>query len=130
MRLNFGSMRKPETDENNVQMSDVLCDFCHVEWTEDRPMIEGHRGSCICGNCLSIAYREVILHRDNPAGEAYRCVLCLESEQDRAAIDRGGEAGWRSPMYEDAAICQRCIKLASGSLHKDRESGWRKPAAD
>ena len=122
-------MRKPGTDENNVQTSDVLCDFCHAEWTEDRPMLEGHQGSCICGNCLSIAYREVILHRDNPAGDAYRCVMCLESEKDRAAINRAGEAGWRSPMYDEAAICQRCIKLASGALHKDRDSGWKKPAS-
>lgn len=120
-------MRKPETDENNVQMSDVLCDFCHVEWTEARPMLEGHQGSCICGNCLSIAYREVILHEQNVAGAAFRCAMCLESEKDRAAIERGDEPGWRSPLYEDATICRRCIKLASGALHKDADSGWRKP---
>ena len=48
-------MRRPGTDENDVKMSDVLCDFCHRAWTEDVPMIEGHRGSCICARCLTVA---------------------------------------------------------------------------
>ena len=46
-------MRKPGTNENNVEMTDVLCDFCQREWSEDIPMVEGHQGSCVCGNCLS-----------------------------------------------------------------------------
>ena len=32
-------MRKPETDENDVRMSDVLCDFCHREWVEEIAMV-------------------------------------------------------------------------------------------
>lgn len=121
-------MRKPGTDENNVQMSDVLCDFCHREWTEDIAMVEGHKGSCICSRCLTIAYTEVILNDQNIAGEIFSCVLCLESEKDRAAIKRAGEAGWRSPMHAEAAICKRCIKQTAGVLSKDKDSGWKKPA--
>jgi hypothetical protein len=120
-------MRKPGTDDNNVQMSDVLCDFCRREWTEDLPMVEGHRGSCICGRCLTVAYTEVILNRIGSAGETYTCAMCLESERDRAAINRGGEPGWRSPLHEEAAICTRCIKQSAGVLQKDPDSGWRKP---
>ena len=122
-------MRKPGTDENNVQMSDVLCDFCHAEWTEDRPMIEGHRGSCICGHCLTIAYSEVVLHGQDPGQGDYACMMCLEGPQDRAAVGRAGEPGWRTPAHGDAAICRRCIKQAAGALTKDTESGWKKPTA-
>ena len=32
-------MRKPGTDPENVQMTDVLCDFCRRQWTEDVAMI-------------------------------------------------------------------------------------------
>jgi hypothetical protein len=120
-------MRKPGTDENNVQMSDVLCDFCGAEWTEQRPMIEGHRGSCICGQCLTIAYTDVVLNGHN-AGDDFKCTLCLESSQDRAAMNRA-EPGWRSPMQPDAAVCRRCIRQAAGALTKDKESGWKKPTA-
>jgi hypothetical protein len=121
-------MRKPGTDENNVQMSDVLCDFCQREWTEDTPMIEGHRGSCICGKCLSIAYSEVVLHGQNSAGEDFACRLCLETGKDRAALKRGSEPGWQSPADPEAAICRRCIKLAAGAMAKDENSGWKRPA--
>ncbi len=121
-------MRKPGTDESNVQMSDVLCDFCHREWTEDIAMVEGHKGSCICGRCLTIAYTDVLLNEQNSAGETYTCVLCLESEKDRAAIKRAGESGWRSPLHTGAAICKRCIRQTAGVLSKDKDSGWKRPA--
>ncbi len=125
-------MRKPGTDENDVQMSDVLCDFCRREWTEDLAMVEGHQGSCICGKCLTIAYVEVVLnkHAAPPAppsiGE-FMCALCLEKSEDRAALGRADEPGWRSPAHEEAAICRRCIKQTAGVLQKDKESGWSKP---
>ncbi|MHC4709973.1 MAG: hypothetical protein ACYTA3_06025 [Planctomycetota bacterium] len=93
-------MRKPGTDESNVQMSDVLCDFCHREWTEDVPMIEGHQGSCLCGRCLTVAYTEVVVNGHDTAPASYT---------------------------EDAVICRRCIELAARSLEKDRDSGWKKP---
>ena len=122
-------MRKPGTDENNVQMTDVLCDFCHREWDDQIPMLEGHHGSCVCGKCLSLAYREVILNKANSAPHDFKCPMCLEESADRAALERGNEPGWQSPMYPDAVICKRCIKLASGALHKDRDFDWQKPKA-
>jgi hypothetical protein len=120
-------MRKPGTDEKNVQMSDVLCDFCHREWTEDVPMVEGHRGSCLCARCLTVGYTEVVVNGHDTAPEAYTCPMCLEGDDDRRALDRGGEAGWRSPLDEHAAICRRCLELAARSLEKDQDSGWKRP---
>ena len=121
-------MRKPSTDETDVQMSDVLCDFCQREWAEEIPMIEGHQGSCICGNCLSIAFAEIVLNRQDskPEGE-WKCPLCLESSEDRKALDRADEPAWQSPIRDEAVICRRCIKLASGSLHTSSEYDWKKP---
>ena len=119
-------MRKPQTDESNVQMSDVICDFCHREWTESRPMVEGHQGSCICGDCLRIAYVELVL---TPASEqplGAKCVLCLEDAADRAALGRGAEPGWTSPHF-DASVCRRCLKQSAGVLHTDPDINWRKP---
>ncbi len=123
-------MRKPDTDPDNVQMSDVLCDFCHRQWIEDVPMIEGHHGSCICGNCLTVAYTAVVLHGESSAPADFKCTMCLETNADREAEERSDHVGWQSPMHEEAVICRRCIKLAAGALHKDADSSWRKPASD
>ena len=120
-------MRKPGTDENNVQMSDVLCDFCRREWTEDVPMVEGHHGSCICGNCLTLAYAEVVGSGTGSAPNGYDCRMCLEGGKDREALERGDEHGWASPLDPEACICRRCIKQAAGALVKDVGSGWKKP---
>jgi hypothetical protein len=120
-------MRKPGTDASNVQMSDVLCDFCHREWTEDVPMIEGHQGSCLCARCLTVAYTAVVVNGHDAAPASYKCPMCLEDDQDREALGRANEACWRSPVHEEAVICRRCLELAARSLEKDRDSGWKKP---
>lgn len=116
-------MRKPGTDESNVQPSDVLCDYCGGEWGGTLAMIEGHQGSCICGKCLTVAYTEVVMHKidGSPGGVGgLKCTMCLEVRD---------EAGWLSPMVEDKLICKRCIKQAAGALHKSKDFDWRKPDA-
>ena len=50
-----------------------------------------------------------------------------EDEEEEEAEDPPDEPGWRSPLYEEAVICRRCIELAARSLEKDRDSGWEKP---
>lgn len=120
-------MRKPGTDPANVQMSDVLCDFCRRQWTEDLPLIEGHQGSCVCGHCLSLAYAEVVVHGQNSAPSEYRCPMCLETSADRRAVDRGDEPGWQSPVDPAAVICRRCIELAAKALERDRDWNWTRP---
>lgn len=111
-------MRKPGTDPLNVQMTDVLCDFCHREWSEEVPMVEGHQGAVMCGRCLTVAYRQLALLGEAGAPDGYRCVLCLEHRDD---------PGWQSPAYPDAVACRRCVKQAAGVLHKDPDYDWRKP---
>jgi hypothetical protein len=109
-------MNKPDADGNLV----FCCDFCGCAWDEGRPMVEGHRGSLICGNCLSIAYMELV-HLDTgitPARE-HACVLCLENGRDGLH--------WVSPMNEEVIACRRCIKQSAGVLHKDPDSPWNKP---
>ncbi len=112
-------MRKADTNEDNVQMSDVLCDFCHSEWTDELAMVEGHRGSAICGKCLAVAYADVVLGGANTAPEGYTCTMCLEVREDD---------GWGSPVYEESAVCRRCLKQAGAILHKDDVYVWEKPS--
>ena len=97
-------------------MSDVLCDFCGREWTDSLPMVEGHQGSCICGDCLADAYRA--LAPADPGSEATKCVLCLEERR---------EPTW-SPTDADAPrACRRCVRQSAAVLQKDGSCGWRKP---
>ena len=98
-----------------------VCDFCSKPWAEDLPMVEGHRGSLICGQCLQIAYTEVVHLRSGCAVHAGEtCVLCLES--DRPGLH------WRSLMRDEAIACVRCIKQSAGVLHKDPDYEWTKPS--
>ncbi|MGI9014052.1 MAG: ClpX C4-type zinc finger protein [Phycisphaerales bacterium] len=120
-------MRREGTNEEDVKMGDVLCDFCHRGWSEDQPMLEGHQGSCICGRCLTVAYREVVLSGTTSGIRNYTCPMCLEGEFDREALGRIDEPSWQSPAWPDAVICRRCIKLAAGALHKDPDYQWKKP---
>lgn len=97
-----------------------LCDFCHQPWDDDRPMVEGHRGSLICANCLSIAYTEMVhLKLGSPVESDTPCLLCLEHGRD--------DPHWRSPVVEDAIACKRCLKQSAGVLQKDPDYNWQKP---
>jgi hypothetical protein len=120
-------MRKSGTNEDDVRMSDVVCDFCHGEWTETVPMIEGHHGSCLCGKCLSVAYLELVVNGQSNAPPDFTCPMCLEGEADRASLDRQDEPGWCSPVVEDAVLCQRCLEMAAKALDKDPDYAWSKP---
>jgi hypothetical protein len=115
------SVFKPGTNPDDVAMSDVLCDFCGREWTEDVPFIEGHRGRHVCGRCLELARAE--LAGGAPTGDVapapYTCVLCREDAADRAALRRANEPGWRSPIVDDAVMCRRCAEEAAAALAKD-----------
>lgn len=109
-------MQNPDAQGNEC----FLCDFCHQPWSGDRPMVEGHRGSLICANCLSIAYTEIIhLNLGSPVDKETKCLLCLEHGRD--------DPHWRSPAFEEAVACRRCLKQSAGVLHKDPDSAWKKP---
>jgi hypothetical protein len=121
-------MHRPGADPDDVQMSDVLCDFCRRAWTEDVAMVEGHRGSCICGRCLTLAWVEVMRAGGSSVPSDFRCTMCLESGRDRAALERAGEPGWQSPIHGEAFICRRCVEQAARVLGRDPDSRWVAPA--
>lgn len=111
-------MRAPGCDPEDLQPSDFLCDFCGRAWADDRPMVEGHQGSCICGACLAEAFRAIALAGAEGAapGAASRCILCLETREGPAWRGAGG-----------AAACRRCVRQSAAVLQKDPDSGWRRP---
>jgi hypothetical protein len=111
-------MHRPGADPENVQMSDILCDFCRREWTEEMALVEGHRGSVICGDCLTAAYRALVLQAQGVSPEGYQCTMCLEHRTD---------PGWRNPAHPEANICARCCRQSAGVLVKDPDLNWRKP---
>ncbi|MBL4810251.1 MAG: hypothetical protein JKY43_09395 [Phycisphaerales bacterium] len=109
-------MQNKDADGNLI----FVCDFCHQPWSDDRPMVEGHRGSIICSNCLSIAYTQVVHQKlGSPVNTEDTCLLCLEHGRD--------DPHWRSPMFDDAIACRRCLKQSAGVLHKDADYAWQKP---
>lgn len=123
------AMLRPGADVNNVQMEDVLCDYCHQPWTDARPMVEGHQGRVICGSCLTVAYTTLGMSSEDDVNTSFTCAMCRESPDDRAAEGRGDIPGWVSPVHEDVWVCRRCVKQAAGALHKDPDTPWHKPDA-
>ena len=94
------------------------CDFCRQPWSDDRPMVEGHQGSLICANCLTIAYTRLVLHHDADTERVDRCALCLE-ERD--------QPGYTSPLDPAIVACLRCVRQSATTLDKDPDSRWSKP---
>jgi hypothetical protein len=113
-------MQRPAANPDNMLPSDFLCDFCGREWDGESPVVEGHRGSLICGDCLAAAYRALVLGGQNSAPEGYECRLCLE---------RRAEIGWVNPAHPEAAACRRCINQSAGVLTKSKDYDWKKPTA-
>lgn len=97
-----------------------ICDFCRHAWAEDRPMVEGHRGSLICGTCLTVAYTELVhLHAGAERAKSL-CSMCLEHRD---------QPQWESPLHPEVHACIRCVRQAAGVMSKDEESGWKRPEA-
>ncbi|MDX2147818.1 MAG: hypothetical protein SFZ23_09880 [Planctomycetota bacterium] len=104
------------------------CDFCAQPWSEDRPMVEGHRGSLICGSCLRVAWLHVTgLHATGPNGAANAgpmsdeasCALCLMHKREPA---------WQSPSTE-AWACRWCLTKSAEMLERDPDVAWTRPEA-
>jgi hypothetical protein len=111
-----------------VQMSDVLCDFCLQTWTEERPMVEGHQGSCICGDCLAAAYRVLVMVESAVPETPSKCILCLELRSEPSWHAPADTATARVDGVQPSA-CRRCVRQSAAVLQKVSEFGWRKPTA-
>ena len=83
-----------------------------------RPMVEGHHGSHMCGECLAIAYLATVIEGRDDRVAGMACTMCLV-EPDTLF--------WRSPEFPDACVCQACIKRSAGVLEKDKDYTWRRP---
>ncbi|MEO0511873.1 MAG: hypothetical protein AAF108_03140 [Planctomycetota bacterium] len=113
-------MHRDNADPANMQPQDFVCDFSLKPWDGTFPMVEGHRGSLISGDCLSVAYRRVVLSGETDTPPSYTCTMCLEERTQNA---------WQSPVCADAVICERCIRQSATRLHKDPDWDWSKPNA-
>lgn len=91
----------------------ISCDYCGTDWDEVRPMIEGHRGSVLCLNCLKVALADL-----QPAAEAFTCNLC---QRERIAA---GTLQWTSPA-QGVHACESCVKQAAGTFSKDPDVDWK-----
>jgi hypothetical protein len=111
-------MRREGCDEDNLKPEDFLCDFCGSTWTQDRQMVEGHRGSLICSQCLTAAYAQVIRQNAGvPVPDAVTCALCIAHHD---------APHWQGPAGPVA--CKRCIEQSARILEKDPDAGWKRPA--
>lgn len=113
-------MQREGINPENVQMSDILCDFCLTPWREEGLFIEGHEGSVICGPCLKIAWLEVQDDVEVLIPVGVKCTMCLEDRMKDCA-------GWQSPVNEKAWVCKGCVELASETIEKDAETDWQRP---
>ena len=111
-------MFKDGVNPEEIAMSDVLCDFCGGEWKEEVPMIEGHKGSCICGKCLKMAWNQIVVNRMDDSGSEWTCKMCLEQRD---------EPFYQSPVHEDAHICRRCIRMGAHALRTEDPDSWDLP---
>ncbi len=104
------------------------CDYCRRPWADDRPMVEGHQGSLVCGQCLTVAYIEIVGGADGAPPTAPNAgTLKARDEVCRMCLVSQDEPAWRSPLFDDALICRRCIKQSAGVLEQDDELHWRRP---
>ena len=111
-------MHREGIDSENVQPEDILCDYCgEATWSQNKPCIEGHQGSIVCGPCLTTAYRELVLLK-NEQETTEKCRMCLEHREDPV---------WLGYINPNAPICKRCVKQAAGALTKSKLWDWSKP---
>lgn len=101
-------MHRPGCDPDAMTERDFLCDFCGRDWSQAQPFVEGHHGSCVCGDCLRAACAA------EPEARAFECSLCLE-RRDELALASG-----------TAHLCRRCRDQSARTLERDPDSGWKR----
>lgn len=99
------------------------CDFCGSLWDMEKSMIEGHRGSVLCLDCLDQAIREA-----KPAETKFTCTLCLRE------YDPGQESVWKpadppADANPQAALCLDCVQQADRAFDRDPDTDWTRKMA-
>jgi hypothetical protein len=103
----------------------ISCDFCGCDWDEVQPMIEGHKGSVLCLDCLKLA-----LHHAQPSDEPFDCTLCLQQHTVGTRAWRNAQADPSPGLNPAAALCWDCVRLAAKTFTKDPDVPWRWDPAD
>lgn len=125
-------MHRPHANPDAMEPADFLCDFCGQCYADDRPMVEGHKGSLVCGKCLAVAYSSVVVRNAGVVvPEHIACSMCL--------LNKSGDY-WQSPIRAvvmgegvdinpepGACICRWCVEKSAAMLEKDPLSGWKRP---
>jgi len=117
-RVVSAAMQRKTTDNKVI----IACDFIGVDWDEQIPMIEGHRGSVISLEALTLAIEQAV-----PAIESAECTMCLRSLEPPEKL-------WRHPdppanANTDAVICWDCIQQADRSFAQDSDIDWQRRIA-
>ena len=98
----------------------IACDFCGTDWDEVMPMIEGHRGSVLCLECMKLA-----LEHAQAGSEGLSCTMCLRELP--AYVPRWSQQPPPDRANQDAVLCRDCLDQAINAFGKDPDVPWEKP---
>jgi hypothetical protein len=90
----------------------ISCDFCRTDWNGQSPVIEGHRGSIICLECLKLALDSLT------TGPTFKCILCLR-EPLPATLPR-----WHHSNTPTTFACEGCIHQTADVFDRDPDIDW------
>lgn len=92
----------------------ISCDFCGEDWDQIKPMIEGHRGSVLCLECLKLALPAL-----ERGSSPFNCPLCVRNDIP-ASTPR-----WSNPLRPVAIACKDCLHQAARAFDKDPDVDWK-----
>lgn len=95
----------------------LACDFCGIDWDMERPMIEGHKGSILCLDCLGRAIDEA-----SSSSEPFDCTLCLVEREPPMARWAHPEPG--EDANAAATVCWDCLQQADRTFARDKDTDW------
>lgn len=97
----------------------ISCDFTGIDWDEEIPMIEGHRGSIICLDALVKA-----VDGASEVTEEVECTMCRRKKQPPERMWQPTES--HENANPAAAICWDCIQQADRSFSRDPDTEWER----
>jgi hypothetical protein len=90
----------------------ISCDFCRTDWNGQSPVIEGHRGSIICLECLKLALGSLTI------GPTFKCILCLREPLPETL------ARWNHPTTPATFACEGCVHQTADVFDRDPDIEW------